>query len=75
MGSNADRQKRYRDRKREHRNATVTVASPICSAELICSAEQIGRNKDYWQHGCQYIYLGNWGFGPQYARVVNCLPT
>lgn len=57
--SNAERQQRYRDRKRQ-RNAAVTAA--------ICAIEDVMR--DFWKDGDQFIYLGNWGFGPQYARVV-----
>ena len=58
--SNAERQRAYRDRKRNARNATVP---PI-------GVTRSGRGKDYWKDGVEFIWIGNFGFGDIYAKVI-----
>lgn len=58
--TNAERQSRYRSRKRNGRNAK---RPQIAAVDVLRS--------DTWKDGIQRIYLGDWGFGPCYATVVN----
>lgn len=56
--TNAARQAAYRARKRNVTPASVAIADDK-------------RNRDYVDaDGFQHIYLGNWGYGPQFARVI-----
>jgi hypothetical protein len=60
--SNAERQAAYRARARAKRNnADVTAAIADAAARL---------RKDWVdQDGNQHVYLGNWGFGDQFALI------
>lgn len=59
--TNAYRQKKYRDRKRNARNAPVP---PI-------SVTRTGGGKDFWRDGQEHIFIGNFGYGDRYALVVH----
>jgi hypothetical protein len=64
--SNKERQKAYRERRRAARNGTVTPA--IGPAEGVTGGSP---SKDYiGDDGFERIYLGDFGFGPQYAMVL-----
>ncbi len=59
--TSADRQKAYRDRKRNARNAPPAKIRPAKS----------GKSRDYWKDGNEFIYIGNFGLGDVYAKVLN----
>jgi len=58
--SNADRQRAYRDKKRNARNAPPAKIAATGS-----------KSKDFVRDGVEFIFIGNFGFGDRYAMVVN----
>lgn len=62
--SNAARQAAYRKRRAAKRNATVTT--PILEQTVT------QQGKDFYDsNGDGHIYLGNWGNGDVFARILN----
>lgn len=59
--SNAERQQAYRERRRNGRNA---AAPPISVTAAETGRDRVAPNGD------QLLYLGDWGFGARYARVI-----
>jgi hypothetical protein len=59
--SNADRQRAYRERKRNACNAPLP--------QIV--ATKVTRSKDFYRDGEEYIFIGNFGYGDRYAKVVN----
>jgi hypothetical protein len=63
--TNAERQREFRKRKRE-RNGTVTAqiaATPVTPPPTT--------TRDYYDGADQIIWLGNWGYGDVWCRIVN----